>query len=174
MPSDNTRYGVPMRSDAHGRKRVNVAFGQFNVDLTQLQRDNCLAIQYLHRPRSVTDFPVVTLLPPLQRCILALLSNKQPDTSKLDLDQQRFVERLIKRSGADVTVSLPLLDKELAAEDDPDNTQVLKERLEVVIAEIEAGNDGMITELSKVLKEMVRCGAIEKGEARELISKYSL
>jgi hypothetical protein len=175
--------GVGVRDNlTTGRlKRKNINFGKWWLDAVQL-RSNILSWSYnpefstgvQKSQHSINDFPRMQCSPSLTKVLQAIITGeKEPDVSALDQDQKTYLERLVRRSGADVVLSIAeeLNEEE---EEEKDSPQAKRLRLETILAEFNSGNDSneLKFELQSLLSTMRTQKLINSSKQKDILLKY--
>jgi hypothetical protein len=165
---NNTYYGFGIKK-RNKPKEEYIKFGKINISPDKLKYKNILSIQNNKRLK-IAGLKNKIVSNKLSEVILKILNNEQPnfkDINDLEEEEKLLLDNILYLSGLHKNIGTGI-----------NSTDKFKKKLEVIVGEIEAGNnnDKIKTDLYEVLFKLVHLGAIGEREARryykEILNNY--
>lgn len=171
LESKNDSESTPSKGKKKRGKGIavdpKIPFGKFLIDRKKLMRQNILSISD-QRGLKVNGFPNISV----SDNMVKFFTRKQLNTKKYNLTdvEQQLISRLMNRANAEIGVSKSKLIKE----DSKQIVNILKNEMEVVCGELNAGNDNpeLKNQLADILKKLLLLGAITKEMARRIAREF--
>jgi hypothetical protein len=147
-------------------KSPKIAFGKYLIDRKKLKKG--ILSMTDARGMKIADFPNMQISPTMMK----FLTLKQLNTNKYKFSgpEKQFLTKLIQKSNVEVTGSKT----KLLQSDGVNYADLLKKDLELIIGEIDSGNDNeeLIEKLSETLRQLVLMGHLTRRDAKKIIKEY--
>lgn len=162
------QQGLGIRKDILPK---NIEFGKIKLMLDKLYHENILSVKY-NSNVNIPGFTNTKVSDQFVKIIMDIYDNKEPkqkDLHNLNRDEKALFDKLMFQSKLHKKYNVDTID---------DTSKELKNQLEIIVGEIEAGNNGqlILNDLYKCVNSLVNIGAISRMNGKryfeEIMNKY--
>ncbi len=152
--------GQPKLRTQHPNRRDNATFGKYQLDNKKLAK-NVLSFTHTNG-HSVSDFPAYKIGNSLKGVILSILNGMPVNFDELESEDVSAFNLVMKKTGCQFKNPIT------------NNGDALMTRLEILIGEIDAGNDSKAikTELSQTLNALQQAKLISAKQVKEATHRW--